>query len=326
MRAVSLLLVLSVVPACTATGPCASDADCDTDVDTDTGATDTDGDTDVAARVAPIAVEWEVDALPNDNVVTVTCDGRELLRESIFTVMTSVHRDLVAGIGAECTVKFKDERGGRLMGGRAINCSQEVATWEPTRGKKSLVATFTVFACAPGCVDPIATNYNPAANLDDGTCDYVFGCTDTRASNYNALATKNDGSCDFGGFTSLDLTVAFDDRPIDTVVNILCDGSRALQIKGATRDAWLTASARTVIDAGHQCDVVVTDHTGDQGASGVIKMCDETVQVWSAPPRQGTPYDVTVASFFSVACSGCTDPVATNYDSTSKIDDGTCTY
>ena len=28
-----------------------------------------------------------------------------------------------------------------------------------------------------GCTDEIAENYNPSANIDDNSCDYIQGCT-----------------------------------------------------------------------------------------------------------------------------------------------------
>jgi len=47
-----------------------------------------------------------------------------------------------------------------------------------------------------GCTDPSANNYDPLANVDDGSCDYdVYGCTDPTADNYDASATNDDGSC-----------------------------------------------------------------------------------------------------------------------------------
>lgn len=56
-----------------------------------------------------------------------------------------------------------------------------------------------VEAPIPGCTDPLANNYNPAATASDASCTYdpvpVPGCTDPLASNYNPLATTDDGSC-----------------------------------------------------------------------------------------------------------------------------------
>ena len=49
-----------------------------------------------------------------------------------------------------------------------------------------------------GCTDASATNYDPLATGDDGSCTFeqaVLGCTDASALNYNPLATEDDGSC-----------------------------------------------------------------------------------------------------------------------------------
>ena len=55
----------------------------------------------------------------------------------------------------------------------------------------------------PGCTAPSATNFNPDATVDDGSCAYpsaqVPGCTDPKATNYNPDATVDDGSCTYGG-------------------------------------------------------------------------------------------------------------------------------
>ena len=47
-----------------------------------------------------------------------------------------------------------------------------------------------------GCTDPLASNYNPSANIDDGNCTYpIYGCTNPTASNYEPTATVDDGTC-----------------------------------------------------------------------------------------------------------------------------------
>ena len=43
-----------------------------------------------------------------------------------------------------------------------------------------------------------ALNFNPDANVDDGSCTYpILGCTDPQALNYNPWATDDDGSCQY---------------------------------------------------------------------------------------------------------------------------------
>jgi hypothetical protein len=46
-----------------------------------------------------------------------------------------------------------------------------------------------------GCTDPQATNYNPDASQNDGSCIYVTGCMDKSATNYNPYAVRDNGSC-----------------------------------------------------------------------------------------------------------------------------------
>ncbi|MBT7480939.1 MAG: hypothetical protein HN677_00925, partial [Flavobacteriales bacterium] len=47
-----------------------------------------------------------------------------------------------------------------------------------------------------GCTDTLANNYDPTANMDDGSCSYS-GCTDPLATNYDPNASIDDGSCTY---------------------------------------------------------------------------------------------------------------------------------
>jgi len=47
-----------------------------------------------------------------------------------------------------------------------------------------------------GCTDSNASNYDPEAVINDGSCEF-FGCTDSTAENYDSNATNDDGSCEY---------------------------------------------------------------------------------------------------------------------------------
>lgn len=52
---------------------------------------------------------------------------------------------------------------------------------------------------SPGCTDVFACNYDPAATVNDGSCDYMscMGCTNPFACNFDQEALYNDNSCEY---------------------------------------------------------------------------------------------------------------------------------
>ena len=62
-----------------------------------------------------------------------------------------------------------------------------------------------------GCLQVDATNYNPKATFDDGSCNFlviIYGCTNSEAENYNSQATHDDGRC-----------IVINDNPNGTATN-----------------------------------------------------------------------------------------------------------
>jgi uncharacterized protein (TIGR02145 family) len=68
-----------------------------------------------------------------------------------------------------------------------------------------------------GCTDAEAVNYDPLANVDDGSCTtlVILGCTDSEATNYNPIANTDDGYCYYTASTCL--PVNFDGHTYEVV-------------------------------------------------------------------------------------------------------------
>ncbi|MAU35753.1 MAG: hypothetical protein CMD14_00065 [Flavobacteriales bacterium] len=92
-----------------------------------------------------------------------------------------------------------------------INGANRVLNTDTSSNQVLSVVCFSSCAACPvyGCTDSTATNYDPTATIDDGSCIFpILGCMDISSCNYNPLATIDDGSCynltvDLGNDTSL---------------------------------------------------------------------------------------------------------------------------
>ena len=75
-----------------------------------------------------------------------------------------------------------------------------------------------------GCTDPAGCNYNPAATVEDGTCDFesCYGCTDVGACNFNLDNAIDDGSCEFDSCAGCTNLEACNYDPAATIENGSC--------------------------------------------------------------------------------------------------------
>ena len=150
-----------------------------------------------------------------------------------------------------------------------------------------------------GCTDITASNYDPEAQIDNGSCLYP-GCTDAGAANYDASANDDDGSCIFPGCT--DSSAANYDAAANTD-----DGSCIYE--GCTDEASCNYDAQADIDDGSCLDAL-----GTWGLDYVD--CDG--QCLNDADGDGVCDEAEV--------SGCNDASACNYDASVTENDGTCDY
>jgi gliding motility-associated-like protein len=159
-----------------------------------------------------------------------------------------------------------------------------------------------------GCIDPLANNFNPNANLDDGSCLYdILGCTDSSANNFNPNATVDDGSCQYDIFGCTDP----DANNYNPNANIE-DGS-------CTYDPILIFGC-TDPNANNYDPTANTDDGS----------C--LYDIFGCTDPEANNYNPN-ANIEDGSCTydpeiifGCTDPIALNYDPFANSDDGTCIY
>ncbi len=100
---------------------------------------------------------------------------------------------------------FGDGLAGAMYGGCGLNGNYNmtdmygnvlVQMGNPNYGSEASHVFCVELIIIEGCTNPSACNYNPDANMNDGSCTYP-GCTDLIACNYNAAAGCEDGSCTY---------------------------------------------------------------------------------------------------------------------------------
>jgi hypothetical protein len=92
---------------------------------------------------------------------------------------------------SDWTYTTTDEWVGNSLTGYELN---RVMVFTDACGNSTTIEQNITAVYATGCTYMDAENYDPAAIIDDGSCEYT-GCTDMTSANYNPIATIDDGSC-----------------------------------------------------------------------------------------------------------------------------------
>jgi hypothetical protein len=181
--------------------------------------------------------------------------------------------------------------------------------YDKTIDEKILASEGCPVACGScpdilGCTDATASNFNPAATLDDDSCILpVLGCTDPSALNHDDLATEDDGSCEYApkvnpGCTDPVATNYNDEANYD-------DGSCLYPIKGCM-DKNASNYNKKAVESDDSCIFPIE---GCMDPSALNFDPNATKDKGCIPRKEG-----------------CMDKNALNYKKNATIDDGSCEY
>ena len=180
-----------------------------------------------------------------------------------------------------------------------------------------------------GCTDPEATNFNPEAEIDDGSCQYppIGGCTDPEAINFNPEAEVDDGSCQYTPVEGCMLDFADNYNP-EADTPTICTVNIPICLDSEANNAYIGDELVNVIESNELPDEAQiqlqqwgNSLTNEQELAFTQYLNDNTTNALQFQFIE----DNSLCTYPEVI-EGCTDPASPNYNPEATVDDGSCVY
>lgn len=180
-----------------------------------------------------------------------------------------------------------------------------------------------------GCTDPLACNYNPAANISDGSCFYASSndaCTGATSLSIGSSATVDNTCSTSNGSSPINWSDGVQNdvwfsfvAPLSGGVTISTSGISGGTLNDSQIAVWSACGSGFV--AGDD-DSGVGEHASlTLTCTHLIAGNTYYIQVDGFAGAQGT----CQISLSASSVSGCTNATAANYNACATIDDGSCT-
>jgi len=213
-----------------------------------------------------------------------------------------------------------------------------------------------------GCTDPCAPNFNPMANMDNGTCarynnscnedctvgpfggtwdattcscinevEPINGCIDENACNYDASANCNDDSCNYGNTACIDPCNEPDpddncDITTDSYDATTCTVTNEPNCPDGEFFAETTCECLPDTGCTDPCSSNYNPQANVDDGSCLPYNTDCNEDCTQGP--YGGTWDPDACSCINeiIPANGCTDVNACNYNAAANCDDGSCNY
>ena len=141
-----------------------------------------------------------------------------------------------------------------------------------------------------GCTNQNASNFNPNATINDGSCIFL-GCTDLTAENYNSFATEDDGSCEYycDNFNVIppncqDMTITSGESAILNCENqqlIFSDSNGSILYEGISFETEPLLNNSTFFVSSSQVVETINSSTGEENHQGNGQNADYSGSIYN---------------------------------------------
>ena len=232
---------------------------------------------------------------------------------------------------------YGDGMAGSLWGGNdgsyyLLQCNDTLVWNDSINFGHDTTHVFISDSCPPvlGCMDSLYLQFNPTANLDDGSCLdlIVLGCVDSTMFNYNSLANRMSliPNCDY----TLTLYDLLGDGWVGSYLEVIqgIDTNVFILTSGFSQDFTISLNAPEVVSFKFfitQQAQLTTAHCGFKLTNPIGDIIKEV-----SPPFIQPLFNYSAITYCGNTCIdkvlGCLDPLALNYDSLANTSDSTCYY
>ena len=178
-------------------------------------------------------------------------------------------------------------------------------------------------------MDDFFAEYNPEANVDDGSCEEVafLGCLDVNATNYNNQANVDNGECEYWGCTDPTAFNYNENANVD-------DESCIPFIEGCMNINYIEYNPEANV-SDNSCVNIIVEGCTDETAINFYQFanvddgsCIEWIEGCMDPEYLEFSSNATVddGSCSILIVYGCIDDSAVNTNLNANIDDGSCIY
>ena len=207
-------------------------------------------------------------------------------------------------------------------GDSVLDCQEVVGCQDESADNYDENATDAGDCNYNGCLDPDAQNYEPGANVDDGSCTYLVSFR-VNMSNETVSTAGVHIAGSFQGWDPGATDVPYVGYGVYEVVIQLQQGT--YEYKFINGDAW--GMDESVGDCGNGGNRVITVSSNMLTSGACFNSCDQCPGCADPTYAEYNPFSASAEGYCLTPMSmGCTYEDADNYDPSATTDDGSCEF